>query len=168
MTGFGEKFFKLSAPQKGLIAPVAPHPCSTSKHKQTQANTEKKGLTFKNLQPEKDVLHSRDIFKTERVISVLILCLNILNYDVSNCGMEDKGQQWSTPALHTPRCNAMGRCQLWSGSHKAAWCVVQMTYLAFPQGILTQMLTHLHHFEFWYYCSHQRLEACGATWWAAF
>lgn len=112
----------------------------------TQASTEKKGLVLKNLQPEKYVLNSRDIFKPGRVISLLVFYLNILNYDMSNCGMEDKGQQWSTLALHTPQCNAVGRCQLLSGSHKAARSVVQMTYLAFPQSILTQMLTHLRHF----------------------
>lgn len=42
----------------------------------------------------------------------------------------------------------MGRCQLRFGSSKAAQAEVQLTYLAFPRDVLTQVVMDLHHFLF--------------------
>ena len=121
-------------------------------HVLNKLNTNKHWITVfvrKNLQPETQVLQSRDFFKTGRVISLPDLCLNILNYGMANYGIEystEKTRASSDPRWHRTHHSAA----LWEdascGSHKAAQAVVQLTYLAFPQDILTQMLTHLHCF----------------------
>lgn len=62
--------------------------------------------------------------------------------------MEDKGQQWPMLAPHRAQGSTVGRCQLWPGSSKAAHAEVQLTYLAFPQDLFTQVITDLCHFLF--------------------
>lgn len=96
-------------------------------------------LMVKILQPETQVLHPRNFFKTGRVISLLVLCLNILRFDMLNCETGWKTRASSDPCWH----HTQHRAALWrDASSKAAQAELQLTYLALPQDLLTQVVPH--------------------------